>query len=131
MRRHSFDGTGYALYAPLEQCEDSRTSLELLTVEANGHGLLLYSGPVRELDESDPTDYMVLTLVGGYPQLRINHGSGELLLELNGRNSQDSLKMAQLNDGAWHRVDVIRKGKVSNCCLLICICILGYRRLGD
>jgi hypothetical protein len=42
--RHGFDGTGYALYKPLEQCENSETSIEFITTQDNG--LLLYNGPV-------------------------------------------------------------------------------------
>ena len=101
--RHSFNGTGYALYKQLEQCRNSRTSIEILTNKANG--LILYNGPVEVLGQTDQTDFILLELVAGRPRLRINHGTGELALTIPGSK--------QLNDGTWHRIDIHRKSKVS------------------
>ncbi|XP_053376534.1 neural-cadherin-like [Mercenaria mercenaria] len=99
--RQSFDGTGYALYKQLEQCEESRTSIEFMTKK--GTALILYNGPVAELDPSDPRDFILLELVNGKPRLRINHGTGEIEMSISGGKN--------LNDGAWHRIDIFRNKK--------------------
>jgi len=99
--RQSFDGTGYALYKQLEQCEQSRTSIEILTNKPDS--LILYNGPVGSLDPSDPRDFILLELVGGYPRLRIDQGTGELTLQVTGQS---------LNDELWHRIDIHRDRKV-------------------
>lgn len=66
--------------------------------------LILYNGPVAELAQTDPTDFLLLELANGHPKMRINHGTGEITLEL--PNSKT------LNDGAWHRIDIFRQRKV-------------------
>ena len=102
--RQSFNGTGYALYKQLEQCEESRTSVEILTSKATQ--LILYNGPISELQPSDPTDFIILELVDGYPRLRIDHGTGPITLNVNGGNAK------KLNDNTWHRIDIFRNRKV-------------------
>lgn len=108
--RQSFDGTGYALYRQLEQCEQSRTSIEVLTTKADS--LVMYNGPVSELQPGDPKDFLLLELVGGIPKLRVNQGTGELTLT--------SSTLTKVNDGAWHRIDIVRDKKsikllIDNC----------------
>lgn len=100
--RQSFDGTGYALYKQLEQCETSRTSIEFMTKKVTA--LILYNGPVTVLEPSDPTDFLLLELFNGRPRLRINHGTGEIQIGISGGPS--------LSDGAWHRIDIFRDKKV-------------------
>lgn len=109
--KQGFDGTGYAIYEPLQQCENSLTSIEIITTKADG--LILYSGPVTTLDPNAPQDFMYLQLAGGYPELVMDHGSGSVTLTLNGRDSKGVLKMSSLNDGKWHKIDIRRQGKVS------------------
>lgn len=99
--RQSFNGNGYALYKPFEQCEESRTSIEILTLQPNG--LILYNGPINELEPTDPQDFISLELVDGYPRLKIDHGTGPLTLQVSGN---------QLNDNNWHTIDIYRKEKV-------------------
>lgn len=108
----SFNGKGYALYPTLEQCEESRTSIEFITLQADG--LILYNGPVHDLDTNagDQADFIALELVQGYPRLLINHGTGTLVLTLDGRNKDRDVIMQPLNEGLWHRIDIIRKGRV-------------------
>ena len=65
----------------------------------------MYNGPTAELGQADPRDFILLELRGGHPRLRINHGTGELMLDI--PNSK------ALNDGAWHRLDIHRDVKVS------------------
>lgn len=108
--RHSFSGDSWAWYEPLAQCEDSHTSLEFITTKDSG--LILYNGPVTDLGEGEPEDFIILELKNGYPFLRINHGSGETKLTIDGRDKQGQLRLSRLNDGHWHRVDIIRNGKV-------------------
>ncbi|XP_048742923.2 neural-cadherin-like isoform X4 [Ostrea edulis] len=107
--KQGFDGTGYAIYEPLQQCENSLTSIEIITTKADG--LILYSGPVTTLDPNAPQDFMYLQLAGGYPELVMDHGSGSVTLTLNGRDSKGVLKMSSLNDGKWHKIDIRRQGK--------------------
>ncbi|XP_071091775.1 neural-cadherin-like isoform X1 [Haliotis cracherodii] len=108
---HSFDGTNYALYDPLEQCEFGRTSLHIITLEENG--LIMYNGPVDDFapGSDDPTDFISLELSGGYPRLRIDHGSGTLELYVDGRDAHGIAKMQKLSDGKWHRIDIVRNGQ--------------------
>ncbi|ESO86530.1 hypothetical protein LOTGIDRAFT_167053 [Lottia gigantea] len=106
---HSFDGKSYSLFKPLEQCLDSQTSIEFITQQADS--LIFYNGPIGELGPDDPTDYISLELVKGYPRLRIDHGTGELSLQIDGRDEQGSVKLQRLDDGKWHHIDIIREGR--------------------
>ncbi|KAL3856809.1 hypothetical protein ACJMK2_011526 [Sinanodonta woodiana] len=107
--RHSFDGSGYALYKSFEQCEESRTSIEILTQQSNS--LIFYNGPFGIIGDTDPVDYISLQLKNGYPYLEINQGTGTLPLVLNGLDSQKKLQMSPFDDGKWHRIDIIRDKK--------------------
>jgi dynein heavy chain 2 len=112
MTRHSFS-RGYALYAPFAQCEDSLTSIEFLSKEPDG--LIFYNGPVEELSRDDNQDFIALSLIDGYPELQIDHGSGSVTLTLDGRDLNGDRHLQKLNDGRWHHVDIVRKGKVKKC----------------
>ena len=109
--RHSFHGNGWAWYAPLSQCEDSHTSIEFVTQQDNG--LIFYNGPTHELASGEDTDFILLELRSGYPVLRLNHGSGEVKLEIDRHDKRGIRQLQKLNDGVWHRVDIFRRGKVS------------------
>lgn len=108
--RHSFNGNGWAWYKPLEQCEDSHTSFEFTTDKP--YGLLLYNGPLYQHSGEGKDDFILLELRGGYPKLRINHGSGEASIDITGKDKQGKLRLKPLNDNLWHRIDIIRHGKV-------------------
>ena len=110
MTRHSFN-EGYALFAPFEQCEHSTTSIEILT--ESDSGLIFYNGPVEELGRDDPIDFIALSLIEGYPMLQLDHGTGRVTLTLDGRDGNGDRFLQKLNDGRWHHIDIIRKGKVS------------------
>ncbi|XP_060579771.1 LOW QUALITY PROTEIN: neural-cadherin-like [Ruditapes philippinarum] len=121
MTRHSFS-RGYALYAPFAQCEDSLTSIEFLSKEPDG--LIFYNGPVEELSRDDPQDFIALSLIDGYPVLQVDHGSGSVTLTLDGRDLNGDRHLQKLNDGRWHHVDIVRKGKevtmiVDRCDMLV------------
>lgn len=109
--RHSFHGDGWAWYAPLSQCEDSHTSVEFVTQQDNG--LIFYNGPTRELTSGEDTDFILLELRGGYPVLRLNHGTGEVKLAIDGHDKHGTRQLQKLSDGVWHRVDIFRRGKVT------------------
>ena len=82
-------------------------------------GLLLYNGPIGEIDLlTQPEDFISLELLGGYPRLMINHGTGTQTLTLDGRDKTGAVIMRKLSDGVWHRIDIIRFGKVSCVCSL-------------
>jgi len=58
-------------------------------------------------------DFLLLELRGGYPELRVNQGSGEARLSVDGRDRRGRLRLGKLSDGQWHRVDIFINGKVS------------------
>ena len=60
----------------------------------------------------DEEDFIIVELRGGYPVVRVNHGSGEAKLTIDGRDKQGKRQLEKLNDGTWHRVDIFRTGKV-------------------
>ncbi|XP_070186866.1 neural-cadherin-like [Littorina saxatilis] len=121
--RHSFDGSSYALYASLEQCEDSETSIEFITTQADG--LLLYNGPLVAPTGQQPTDFIALELLGGQPRLSIDHGSGSATLTLNGRDLSNNQVITSLADGKWHKIDIIRKGKFVEMMVDDCAMVAG------
>jgi len=108
--KHSFDGKGWAWFEPLSKCGDSHTSLELMTTEDDG--LVLYQGPITELSEGDAEDFVILEMKRGYPLLRVNLGSGETKLTIDGRDRHGVVRQRKLSDGHWHRVDIFTAGKV-------------------
>ncbi|KAL8590527.1 hypothetical protein ACOMHN_010963 [Nucella lapillus] len=109
-RRHSFDGDSYAFFPTLEQCEESQTTIEFITLKDDG--LLLYNGPIGEINVlNQPEDFISLELLGGYPRLMINHGTGTQTLTLDGRDKAGTVIMRKLSDGVWHRIDIVRSGK--------------------
>ncbi|KAM4618313.1 neural-cadherin-like [Polymixia lowei] len=99
--RRSFLGNGYAWFPPVRPCFDSHLSLEFVTDEDDG--LLLYAGPLATLLPGDPEDYMAIELISGTPSLKINHGSGTLVLQL-----PSNVGVA---DRRWHRLDVRSNSK--------------------
>uniref|UniRef100_A0A672H8B9 Neural-cadherin-like n=1 Tax=Salarias fasciatus TaxID=181472 RepID=A0A672H8B9_SALFA len=98
----SFLGNGYAWFPPIRPCFDSHLSLEFMTDEDDG--LLLYAGPLATLLPGDSEDYMAIELIGGTPSLKINHGSGTLVLQLTNN--------VGVADRRWHRLDVRSNSKV-------------------
>ncbi|XP_041123428.1 neural-cadherin [Polyodon spathula] len=99
--KHGFHGNGYAWFPPLRPCFESHLSLEFITEVADG--LLLYSGPVTEPGLWDPEDFIAIELINGTPMLKINHGSGTLVLKLPSH--------VNTADRRWHRLDVRGNGK--------------------
>ncbi|KAJ8247352.1 hypothetical protein GJAV_G00245390 [Gymnothorax javanicus] len=94
--KHSFHGDGYAWFPPAQPCFESRVSLEFITEIPDG--LLLYSGPLAQLQPWDAEDFMAIELIDGTPTLKINHGSGTLVLQLPSN--------VHVADRRWHRLDV-------------------------
>nr|XP_040024425.1 neural-cadherin-like isoform X3 [Gasterosteus aculeatus aculeatus] len=94
--RLSLLGNGYAWFPPIRPCFDSHLSLEFMTAEDDG--LLLYAGPLATLLPGDSEDYLAIELIGGTPSLKINHGSGTLVLQLTNNIG--------VTDRRWHRLDV-------------------------
>ncbi|KAM4744534.1 neural-cadherin isoform 2-T2 [Anableps anableps] len=99
--KHSFHGNGYAWFPPMVPCFESHVSLEFITDVADG--LLLYSGPLAQLQAWDHEDFMAIELIDGTPTLKINHGSGTLVLQLPGN--------VNVADRRWHRLDVRSNSK--------------------
>ncbi|KAI1904104.1 hypothetical protein AGOR_G00002230 [Albula goreensis] len=99
--KHSFHGDGYAWFPPIRPCFESHLSLEFITEVADG--LLLYSGPMAQLQPWDPEDFMAIEIIDGTPTLKINHGSGTLVLQLPSN--------VDVADRRWHRLDVRSNSK--------------------
>ncbi|XP_032376231.1 LOW QUALITY PROTEIN: neural-cadherin-like [Etheostoma spectabile] len=99
--KHSFHGNGYAWFPPIMPCFESHMSLEFITDVADG--LLLYSGPLAQLQAWDNEDFMAIELIDGTPTLKINHGSGTVVLQLPGN--------VNVADRRWHRLDVRSNSK--------------------
>ncbi|XP_042196330.1 neural-cadherin [Callorhinchus milii] len=98
---HSFHGNGFAWFTPIRTCFESHLSLEFITEVLNG--LLLYSGPVTDQEPQEREDFIAIEINNGVPTLRLNHGSGMLVLEL-----RSSVNVA---DRRWHRLDIRSNGK--------------------
>ncbi|KAK3086712.1 hypothetical protein FSP39_022355 [Pinctada imbricata] len=79
---HSFSN-GYVLYPPLAQCEDSVTSIEFAT--RMDTALIFYNGPSGSLANHQPRDFVSLALISGYPQVIVDHGSGNVTLYVDGK----------------------------------------------
>ena len=62
--------------------------------------------------DNEREDFLLLEMRNGYPVLRVNHGSGEARLSVDGRDSQGRLRLRKLSDGKWHRIDVFINGQV-------------------
>ena len=81
--------------------------------DVRAHGLIFYNGPTRATRDAGGggglADYIVLELHGGYPVLRINHGSGEAKLEIDGRDAQRRRRLEPLNDGRWHSAKTVTR----------------------
>ncbi|KAG8275345.1 beta-catenin binding [Homalodisca vitripennis] len=92
-----FQGDGWAWYPSLQACLSSHLNLEFLTTAA--HGQLLYNGPLGPPNPNSffVTDFISVELVDGMPQLLLDLGSGTVKLKLGSR----------LDDGDWHRIDVM------------------------
>ncbi|CAB1455514.1 unnamed protein product, partial [Pleuronectes platessa] len=56
--RHGFHGNGYAWFPPMMPCFESHVSMEFITDVADG--LLLYSGPLAQLQAWDHEDFMAI-----------------------------------------------------------------------
>lgn len=106
----SFNGKGWAWYPPLGQCHQGHTSLEVIT--SRDSGLILYFGPLADSSDNIREDFLLLELRGGYPVLRVNQGSGEARLAVDGRDRQGRLRIGKLSDGQWHRLDIFLNGQV-------------------
>lgn len=93
----TFGGNGWALFPPLEQCENSHLSLEFMTESS---GLIFYNGPVGQPESgvSINSDFISLELDQGKPRLVVDFGSGTSEVLVN--------TLRDLNDGEWHHVDI-------------------------
>ncbi|XP_014244956.1 DE-cadherin isoform X2 [Cimex lectularius] len=92
-----FNGNGFALYPPLEACEDSHLSVEIRSKKPDG--LIFYIGPTtKPNDDFYVQDFMSLELKDGFPVLLVDYGTGTV------RIVQKEIK---LDDGELHRLDII------------------------
>lgn len=88
----SFGGQGYAHYL-LDRPLDRRLSFSVRVRTMHPSGVLLHT--------AGPRDYAILEVSGGHVQYRLDCGSGEGLVRVEGQ---------RVDDGAWHTVRVERRG---------------------
>lgn len=74
-----FYGDGWAMYPPVSPCEQTHIALEL-TPQLD-RGLVLYVGPQTFNAALNISDFLALELVGGYPVLTVDYGSGAITVE--------------------------------------------------
>jgi len=74
----------------------------------------MYLGPLTFSPDNNREDFFLLELRGGYPVLRVNHGSGEARLSVDGRDRRGHLRLGKLSDGRWHRLDVFINRQVGS-----------------
>ena len=86
------------------------TSLEIIT--SRDSGIILYFGPLTNSRNNNGEDFLLLELRGGYPVFRVNQGSGEARLAVDGHDRQGRLRVGKLSDGHWHRLDIFIRGQV-------------------
>ncbi|GFN86028.1 neural-cadherin [Plakobranchus ocellatus] len=68
-------------------------------------------GKLSTVGQRSPQDFILLELLGGFPVLTIDHGTGQAVLTLDGKDMSGTQLMQALNDGAWHTIDINRDGK--------------------
>ncbi len=127
------DGGSWAWFDGLSQCDNSHTSFELIT--ARDSGLIAYYGPMKDLSATtstststwvdvlllgasggggvEPEDFLVIEMRAGFPVVRVNMGTGETRLTIDGRDRNGQQRIGKLSDGRWHRIDVFISGQVS------------------
>ncbi|RWS30382.1 Neural-cadherin-like protein, partial [Leptotrombidium deliense] len=92
------DTKGWAWFPPLQQCEESHLSVEIMTQTATG--LIFYNGPIVRPDPGVQvySDFISLELFNGKPRLLIDFGSGATEVIVN--------TLGDLHDGEWHKLDI-------------------------
>lgn len=105
----TFNGNGWAWFKPLEICDQSHLSIEIMTRTSNG--LIFYNGPLT-ISHHTLSDFISLELFNGIPRLLIDYGSGTVELIVR--------TLGDLHDGNWHRLDIFWNGDkvrllVDNC----------------
>ena len=110
-----FYGSGYALYPPLQACDNQKISLELQPSREDG--LVLYAGPLAYNPKLPVQDFLALELVGGYPVLTVDYGTGSIRIEH---------KYIKMDAGRSYTVDIILQKAsvemtVDNCKLSTCM----------
>lgn len=110
-----FYGSGYALYKPLQPCDTQKISLELLPSREDG--LVMYAGPIAYNSRLPVQDFMALELVGGYPVLTVDYGTGSIRIEH---------KYIKMDAGRSYTVDILLQRAsvemtVDNCKLSTCM----------
>lgn len=87
-------------------CSDFRLSFEFATTE--GNRLLLYNGPMTDLEEYPGIqDFVSIELDGPKAKARIDLGGGETTLIVDAAGSKN------LDDGMWHTIEIIKEFKVN------------------
>ncbi|XP_025072404.1 neural-cadherin-like isoform X1 [Alligator sinensis] len=97
----SFHGNGYAWFRPIQPCFESLLSLEFITEVPDG--LLLYSGPLSDPEPENTENFIAIELSIGIPILKMNHGSGTVMLQFPSH--------LNVTDKKWHHLEVRTNGQ--------------------
>uniref|UniRef100_F6UJH5 Uncharacterized protein n=1 Tax=Ornithorhynchus anatinus TaxID=9258 RepID=F6UJH5_ORNAN len=109
--QRTFRGVGYAWFPRIKPCSENHISLEFITEERDA--LLLYNGPVAEVQPGEAEDFIALELRDGVPCLMLNRGSGPLFLQLSPE--------VNVADRHWHHLKIFTNGKKVKLILDHCI----------
>jgi len=103
---------GYFWLTPITYFFEGGLSFEFRTT--NGNGLLMYHGPISKLSGSDVWDFVAVDLQQGNLRISVSQGEEKVfqktLLQTNGG----------LNDGIFHHVEIIKRGKAIQVILDYC-----------
>lgn len=91
-----FYGDGYAMYPPINPCEQMKISLEL--TPNMDRGLVMYIGPMNYNHLLPVSDFLALELVRGYPVLTVDYGTGTIRIEH---------KHIQFVPGKTHQIEIL------------------------
>lgn len=110
-----FYGDGYAMYPPVNPCDQTKISLTL--APQLDRGLVMYIGPVTYNSLLPISDFLALELVKGFPVLTVDYGTGSITIEH---------KHIQFTAGNTYDIDIILQRAsiemtVNNCKLSTCM----------
>lgn len=91
-----FNGNGYAFYPSISPCDSMKITLDVKPIL--DHGLIMYIGPVNYNALMPISDFLSLELIGGYPVLKVDYGTGAMRVDY---------QHTQFMPGDKHHIEII------------------------
>lgn len=112
-----FAGNGWALYPPMDPCENTKIYLELKPETTDG--LVMYIGPMSYNQRLPVQDFLALEIANGYPVLTVDYGTGSVRIQHN---------YTRLETGHVHKIEIslAKSGvemTVNECVLSSCLAL--------